>query len=72
MTLYLAVTADKYELPLYVTDTRKEMADWYGVPVALITQAISNYKRRWGNGLNKERKQPRPGAVLFTMVEVDD
>ena len=44
MTLYLAVTADKYELPLYVADTCKEMAKWYGVSGQKISTAISKYQ----------------------------
>lgn len=72
MTLYLAVTADKYELPLYVADTCKEMAKWYGVSGQKISTAISNYNRIWGKNPNRERKINRPGVVRFTRVEVED
>lgn len=33
MTLYIAVTPDCFELPLYVADTAEEMAAWAGVKV---------------------------------------
>ena len=72
MTLYLAVTADKYELPLFVTDTRKEMAEWYGVSGDWITMAICNYNRMWGRHPDKKRKKNNPGMTLFMRIEVDD
>jgi len=31
MVLYMAVTCDKFELPLYVSDSRKDMAKFCGV-----------------------------------------
>lgn len=31
MALYMAVTADKYELPLMVSNNGREMADIYGI-----------------------------------------
>jgi hypothetical protein len=71
VTLYLAVTADKYELPLYVADTRKEMAEWYGVSGDWITTAMCNYRRIWGNNPH-ERKHNHPDKVLFMRLEVDD
>lgn len=72
MTLYLAVTADKYELPLFVADSRKEMAEWYGVSGDWITTAICNYNRAWGRNPNRIRKRSVAGATLFLRVEVDD
>lgn len=32
MTLYMAVTADKYELPCMVSEVGQEMARAYGIP----------------------------------------
>lgn len=72
MTLYLAVTADKYELPLYVATSRKEMAKWAGVSGDQITMAMCNYERIWGRHPDKERKTSRQGVIRFTKVEVDD
>ena len=72
MTLYLAVTADKYELPVYVADSRKEMAEWYGVSGDWITTAICNYNRVWGKNPNRKRKLNCPDKTLFMRVEVDD
>ncbi len=40
--LYLAVTTDKYELPLYVSDTAKGLADWSGYSSGYILSAISH------------------------------
>lgn len=39
-TLYMAVTADEYELPLYVSDTIKELSDWCGYKSNYISTAI--------------------------------
>ena len=37
----MAVTTDKYELPLYVADNAKEMAEWAGVSENSIYVCIS-------------------------------
>lgn len=39
--LYMAVTADKYELPIYVTEKSREMAEWAGVTQQAIRSAVS-------------------------------
>lgn len=72
MTLYLAVTADKYELPLYVADSRQEMSNWSGVSKEKITMAICNYNRNWGRRHDRQRKVDFPNKTLFVRVEVDD
>ena len=38
--IWMAVTADEYELPLYVADTRKELADKLGLRPCTIATAI--------------------------------
>lgn len=40
MTLYMAVTADEYELPLYVTEDAAEMARWAGIRVESLLTAV--------------------------------
>ena len=40
MKLWLAVTADEYELPLMVCDSQKELADAYGVSVGYIKSEV--------------------------------
>ena len=43
MTLYIAVTGDEYELPLYVTASVDEMAAWAGIKVRSVeSQACRN------------------------------
>ena len=44
MTLYIAVTQDKYELPIGVYDTVKEMARKQGVNEMRIYKAIWRYE----------------------------
>lgn len=39
--LYMAVTTDKYELPLYVADNAKELAEWAGVSENSIYVCVS-------------------------------
>ena len=40
--LYMAVTADHLELPLYVTDSCKELASRYGISSNNLTSQIAN------------------------------
>lgn len=44
--LWLAVTADEYEFPLFVADTAKELGDKFGVS----TSTIMTYAMRQHNG----------------------
>jgi hypothetical protein len=46
MTLYIAVTPDHLELPMYVADTAEEMAEWAGVKVQSVKSSCSRNKRR--------------------------
>ena len=59
MKLYMEVTTDKYQLPLIVTDTPKELARLCGVD----TQYIWTYLNHVKNG---KIKKPR-----FIKVEVE-
>lgn len=40
--LYLAVSADQYELPLAVFDTSHELADWSGYGIMYVLSAITH------------------------------
>lgn len=40
--LYMAVETDKYELPLYVADTSRELADWSGLSIGYVLSSISH------------------------------
>lgn len=46
MTLYLAVTPDEYELPLYVAETEEEMAAWAGIKVKSVREQCSRNKKK--------------------------
>ena len=39
--LYMAVTPDKYELPIYVTADKLRLAEWLGKSEAAINSAIA-------------------------------
>lgn len=44
MKLYMMVTQDRYELPLCVTDSVKELAKFSGLSVDTLYQMMSKYK----------------------------
>lgn len=50
--LYLCVTMDKYELPVAVADTQKELADMLGIQEYTVTRALFDQRR----GLRKKTK----------------
>lgn len=43
MKIYLAVTADEYELPVSVVDSPAELAEIYGMTRGSVLSAISNH-----------------------------
>ena len=53
MTVYMAVTKDKYELPLFVTDSIQMMANWSGASVNTIRSATCQQAK--GKGYNRSR-----------------
>ena len=61
--LYMAVTADEYELPRYIADTRKEMAEYLGTTSKSLGKAICYGSVR--------RYEPLKGCRIIR-VEVDD
>lgn len=46
MTLYLAVTGDEYELPLFVTESDYEMAAWAGIKVTSVRSSACRNKNK--------------------------
>ena len=58
--LYMAVTSDDLELPVYVTDDYKELAEAYGINKFTLLSSISK-------GLNG-----RYNGVKFVKVIIDD
>ena len=59
MKLYMYVTADKYELPIYVTDTVKELAGLVGTTENSIYSAMRH-------------AAVRGGGCRYVKVEVED
>lgn len=72
MSLYMAVTADKYELPVAVAESVKELSNMTGYTEALILSSIS--KRQIGNrrGIRfvrvEEEKKRVPAIKLVTYL----
>lgn len=46
MILYIAVTPDHLELPMYVADTAEEMAAWAGVKVQTVKANCSRNRNK--------------------------
>ncbi len=46
MVLYMAVTCDKYEMPLYVTDSRQDIARYLGVTPETVSSMCARNKRK--------------------------
>ena len=66
MALYLACTPDKYELPIYVTESAKEMADFLDVSVNTVYKMVSR-KRRY----DREGREKNGGKVHLFHVETE-
>lgn len=49
MTVWMYVTMDKYELPIYVADSAKELAKLVGTRTDLIRSAICHAQKRNGH-----------------------
>lgn len=59
--LYMAVTPDKYELPLFVTPYLDEIADKFGKSKVVVASSICH-----------NRQGSKKGGVKFVAVEVDE
>lgn len=59
MTLYMAVTPDKYELPIAIESTLEDIAEVFNINVHTVACAISRNRSGKRNG------------VKFLKVEVD-
>lgn len=47
MIVYMKTTADKYELPIFVADTAKELAEMVGTTVGCVYSLISKKHKGW-------------------------
>lgn len=48
MTVYIKVTKDKYQLPIFVADSSRELSEMCGVDTRIIKKTMQNAKRRGG------------------------
>lgn len=60
MTIWIEVTRDKYELPIHVADTAKELAEMSRCSTNNIYSAISHYRHR------------NQSSAKFYKVEIDE
>lgn len=63
MIIYMAVTGDKLELPLFVSESREEMADWMGVKPKSVSAMASPSRQ--------EKRKNRTKNVPFRLVRVE-
>lgn len=63
--LYMAVTNDEYELPVFVTDNVNDLAYLLGAKSKTITEVISR-------GSDNRKKIKRKKKYLYKKVVVDD
>ena len=59
MTVWLATTDDKYELPIAVADSSSELARMLGIPVGTIFKRMYRYK------------QGKAKRALYHKIEID-
>lgn len=60
--VYVAVTQDKYQLPIFIADTGRELSRMLGLSPDSVVAYITRYKR-----LKGYKKYPK-----YIRVEVDD
>ena len=67
MTLYMAVTPDKYELPMLIAESKAELARLTGTHIATVCNEIDGRRSR-----REGRKLRRDVKYLFVTVEVEE
>ena len=67
MTLYMAVTPDKYELPMLIAESKAELARLTGMHRSTVCNAINGRKRK-----SESRKLRKDVRYLFVTVEVEE
>lgn len=67
MTLYMAVTPDKYELPMLIAESKAELARMTGMHITTVCNAINGRKRK-----SESRKLRKDVRCLFVTVEVEE
>jgi len=66
--LWLYVTPDKYELPIYVCDTAKELAEKRGVTISTVKTAALMHKRKgYGNYIKVEVEEDMNEDIAFAL-----
>lgn len=66
MRLYMAVTADKYELPLAVADSSRELAEIMGVSPSCVFHKIEKTARV------KHKRGREPWSVVVVDIEPEE
>ena len=66
--LWLYVTPDKYELPIYVCDTAKELAEKRNVSIGTVKRSAWQYKHKgYGNYIKVEVEEDMNEDIAFAL-----
>lgn len=66
--LWLYVTPDKYELPIYVCDTARELAEKRNVSIGTVKRSAWQYKHKgYGNYIKVEVEEDMDEDIAFAL-----
>ena len=66
--VYMAITPDEYELPLYVSDSAVEMAKWAGISRGALLSMLAPGRKN----LKKHRYKVSKRRIIRVYIEEDE
>lgn len=67
-SVYMAVTPDEYELPLFVSDSAVEMAAWAGISRSSLLSMLTPVQQK----RKKERYKKSKRQIIRVQIEEDE
>jgi hypothetical protein len=67
-SVYMAITPDEYELPLFVTDSAVEMAAWAGISRSSLLSMLTPFQQQRKKGWYKKAKR----QIIRVQIEEDE
>ena len=67
MTVYMAVTNDKYEYPVFICDTMTELAKCVGKKIDLVSHLFKNH----ANGIKPRNFTNKDRGYKYIKVDID-
>lgn len=65
MIIYMAVTGDELELPLFLSESREEIANWMGIKPRSVSAMVTPSRQ-------KRRKNVKNAPFRLVKVELED